>query len=185
MGPIGIRQPAHAFTSTTEVKSMPEFTALPRLAVGYPACLRGLPPARVLRFAASWRKCSEPNRRAVVVPPLCPMTAAGARLDCSMKSSTKAIAVRSRSRAAGVRFWGRTGLVSRIKSASETRFRSACSSRFDGFAIQLHLAPIGANCKRSLFFRQRNFQTLPFSATMISGPSTRKRIRRFPTLADL
>jgi hypothetical protein len=97
--------------------------------------LRGLPPARVLRRAASWRKCSDPNRRAVSVPPLLPRATAGESLDCSMKSSVKEIAARSSSRAALVRFWGRSGLVPRIRSASEIRLRRACSSRFDGLAM--------------------------------------------------
>jgi hypothetical protein len=41
----------------------------------YSAFFRGLPPARVLRRAASWRKYSEP-RFAVVLPPLLPRRAA-------------------------------------------------------------------------------------------------------------
>jgi hypothetical protein len=99
--------------------------------------LRGLPPARVFRRAESCRKCSDPNRRAVSVPPLLPRATAGDKRDCSMKSSVSAMAARRLSRAAPVRFSGSEGLVSKIRSASEIRFRRACKSRFDGLAILL------------------------------------------------
>ena len=93
----------------------------------YSETLRGLPPAFVLRLAASSRKCSLPYFRAVALPPMCPIAVAAGIFAWLMRSSVRASAARSNSRERPVRFWGRSGVVSRIRSTSEIKFFRAWS----------------------------------------------------------
>src|ERR1039457_193035 len=87
-----------------------------------------------------------------MLPPLRPSTAAGDSADCSMKSSTRAMALRRRSRAAVVRCCGSAGAV------SEIRFRSACNSRVDGFAMLSFSVPFLEIASVSCFFLNASFR---------------------------
>lgn len=125
--------------------------------MGY-CSLRGLPPACVFRLAASCRKYSLP-RFAVVLPPLCPMIAAGVIFACPPRSSARANAARSSSRHRGVRFSGRGSVVLMRRSISDKIFLRASMLLRSG--ILSSWGQSGAKSKRSLLRFQRTFQTLP------------------------
>ncbi len=87
----------------------------------------GRPPALVFRFAASSRKYSEP-RLAIAEPPFRPSAFAAGERWCLRRSFTRASAECRSSRERPVRFCGRSGVVSRIRSTSAMMFLSASSS---------------------------------------------------------
>lgn len=119
-----------------------------------------IPPPRVLRFAANSRKCSLPYFRAVSAPPLRPMAEAAGVSDWLIRSLVSAKAARSNSMERAVRFCGRTGPVSKTRTASDIKFWRACRElRSDG--ITSSCSTEWVKSKRSLFSLQRNFQTLP------------------------
>ena len=113
--------------------------------------LRGLPPAWVFRFAASWRKYSLP-RFAVTLPPLCPMIAAAGLPLCFSRSSVSARAARSSSWHRGVLFSGRGSVVERIRSVSDMRFFNASSELLsDGISLRYGGTEVKASVRCFIF----------------------------------
>src|ERR1017187_7374787 len=117
-----------------------------------------------------------------MLPPLRPRTAPALARSCFRRSSDRASAAAKLSLQLAVRFWGRSGVVSRVRLASEIRLRRA-SRDARSIGIPSSCGRLGEKASDSCFPVNAHFRHYPSCQAMRDSEFWKDMHARFTALA--